>query len=436
MYNKVIRGGYARVDIDEIANTVLKNTPIKYNKTGYGYGAFVDAIITRAIQPLHGAPIVKSIHTSNDRIRMKMPYLGVSLYDMPVHERNKRALEIIISVVKTCLELREYGIQHTDVKHSNVLVAKTGETYLIDYNICSIRIAHKKHVWSSNVGTWEYASPEICEFNLPSCTSVVWSIGILLCYMYYDHPLGQYIHHQKINTSKINEWWSLLMQCRKQNSIGLILCPDAIRCMPKRVRRLFHMCTYWDPLQRIHLIDLHKELLHMIHDTEPYEIRIPPKLEFEMHPIHSTHRDKCLELMYTWCRNTNHMYLLCRSIAIFDRITWDVATVYAPICLAISYMLLANYIDESDAYIEELFDLFDLNNISGFMKSLMDLCSFFEWNVYEIPADVPLFDEILDRKERDLMFHRLYDIQKNWKKPSYTMTDLIKAYKEAYDSSN
>lgn len=132
-------------------------------------------------------------------------------------------------------------------------------------------------------------------------------------------------------------------------------------------------------------------------------------------------------MMFNWCRSTNQMHLLCRSIALYDRITWDVASIYAPICLAISYILVANYIDENDVFIEELLDMFDITDIHGFMQSLLGVCSFLEWNIYELPADVVLYDMITNSKQKEQMFTRLYDIQKNFQK-EYTMNDLVKAF--------
>ncbi|KFE62733.1 trifunctional serine/threonine-protein kinase/ATP-binding protein/sensor histidine kinase [Hyalangium minutum] len=73
-----------------------------------------------------------------------------------------RALELGISLASTLAELHRRGIIHKDVKPSNVILARTGETCLIDFGTASLQLVeHVDALHSPFIeGTLAYMSPE------------------------------------------------------------------------------------------------------------------------------------------------------------------------------------------------------------------------------------------------------------------------------------
>jgi serine/threonine protein kinase len=95
-------------------------------------------------------------------------------------------LQIIASIIKQCMLLNKLGIQHTDLKPSNILINETTkEVTIIDYNICSIKSSGKTHFgWSFGIGTWCFCAPEIIYNEEPSDTSCMdyWSFNCIFIY--------------------------------------------------------------------------------------------------------------------------------------------------------------------------------------------------------------------------------------------------------------
>lgn len=423
----IIRGGYSRVSIQTYNNVVTKKMPLYYCPGCLSFNAIVDALFSKAVAQFEGTPVIHSIRTDSKSLYIKMPYLGTSLYAVPVEQRRKYAYQILGDIAKTCLDLEAIGIQHTDIKHSNIILSKTGEVYLIDFNICSIKHVNAGSLWTENLGTWEYASPEICLLNHPTNTSTVWSLGILMCYLFCEHPLQDYMDDHEIDSSDQKKWGRYLDQVSTAHPIGLPLSETLLRVLPYEMRKLFHKCTYWDPLRRISLADFYRRIRGF------KEYKVVPRVQFPlqyfvMTPKSSVERDEDLEKMYKWCEDTKQLFLLCRSIAIYDRITYsENPTMDAPACLAIAYMLIGNYVHLDDSNMSLMATLFEIKDWDLFLKHIIDVCEELHWDAYELSADVMLLSHIEKVDDLPAMMNTVFSIQKSTEK-SYTMRSLAKSF--------
>lgn len=397
--------------------------PLYYESGCLSFNAIVDAIFSSAVQSFDFTPCILDITTDARSIYITMPYLGASVYAMSKAQRKKHALQILGDIAKACLDMEKIGLQHTDIKHANILVTKSGDVSLIDFNICSIKHVNANGIWSPNLGTWEYASPEICLLTTPTNTSVVWSLGILLCFLISEHPLQALMDCKGIDSGDRTQWMHFLRDLSKDNSIGLPMSNDVVRELPFELRKLFHECTYWDPLKRISLKDFYVRIAsYKEYDVRPF-VKVPKRF-FTMIPKPSDMRNHDLDTMYKWCENTEQLYLLCRSIAIYDRISFYAQHDWnAPGCLAISYMLIGNYVYFEDPHMEMMVRMFDIDNWDKFLKHIIEICIGLEWDIYELSADVMLLEYIDNLKDIQPMLNTIFAIQKAAAK-EYTMRGI------------
>ena len=430
---KYIQGGYGKVFLVTKSNKVVKQLPLYYEPGCLSFNTVVDAVFSKAVSQFNCTPNVEKVNTDAKFLYIHMPNLGTSLYHLPKWKCRKHAFQILGDVAKVCLDLESIGMQHTDIKHSNILLSKTGEVCLIDFNICSIKHVNPQSIWTPNLGTWEYASPEICLLNHPTNTSTVWSLGILMCYLFGGHPLQVDMDDRDIDTSNQKAWGDYLIHLSTQNPIGLSLPHTLTKTMPVALRRLFHQCTYWDPLQRIDLKAFYKFIRscpeYVLHPT----VELPPHA-FLMHPMPSSSRNQDIHDMRDWCKEIKQMHLLCRSIATYDRVShsaWD--QMNAPASLAISYMFAGNYVFLEDPNIAKLAEIFRIRDWALFLHHVLDLCTDLDWDIYELSADVMLLEHVDTEDDIFPMMDAVFEIQKN-AKTQYTMKCLTKAFLQMANS--
>lgn len=383
-------------------------------------------------------PYVYQVRTDAKSLYIKMPYLGTSLYYVPLQTRRKHVLQILGDVAKTCLEMDDIGLQHTDIKHSNITLSKTGEVYLIDFNICSVKHVNENGIWTENLGTWDYASPEICLLQHPTNTSTVWSLGILLCFLFLEHPLQDHMDDHPTIASSQKKWGKYLNALSMQHPFGLPLSEQLIRSLPLEFRELYHECTYWDPLMRISLPAFYERIRSMRIEknrdaSKKFKYQPRPNVQFPskkftMSPKQSVERDQDLDTMYKWCEEMNQMFLLCRSVAIYDRISSsNNPEMDAPACLAISYMIVGNYIHLEDPKIARLAQMYYVSNWEHFLRHIVDVCYLMNWDMYELTADVMLLSHMEGPEELHPMMSTVFQIQKEICN-SYTMQSIVSSF--------
>ena len=424
---RCIQGGYGTVSVVAKTNEVVKKMPLFYEPGCLSFNAIADALFSRAVSYFDFTPSLYDICADAKSLYIKMPYLGTSLYSLPRGLRRKHAIQILGDIAKVCMELESIGIQHTDIKHSNVLLSKSGEVCLIDFNICSIQHVNPQSIWTSNLGTWEYASPEICLLQSPTNTSTVWSLAILMCFLFGEHPLQADMRERDINSSNQKEWSKYVIHLSKQNPIGLSLPPTLTKSMPLKLRKLFHQCTYWDPLLRIELDAFYQCICSFKEYKVRPSVKFPPRY-FIMRPTSCEERNQDIDQMRDWCKDTQLMYLLCRSIAIYDRISYyERDDMNAPACLAISYMLIGNYVMLEDTNMSKLAQMFRIRDWAMFLNHVIDVCIGLEWDIYELTTDVMLLKHMHTEKDLYPMIETVCEIQKRVAHP-YTMQSLTKEF--------
>ncbi|AKJ00588.1 Signal transduction histidine kinase CheA [Archangium gephyra] len=73
-----------------------------------------------------------------------------------------RGVELAISLASTLAELHRRGIIHKDIKPSNIILTRSGETHLIDFGIASLQLVEHVDAMQASLieGTLAYMSPE------------------------------------------------------------------------------------------------------------------------------------------------------------------------------------------------------------------------------------------------------------------------------------
>lgn len=101
------------------------------------------------------------------------------------------AKKIILAVCDALLVLRDMDIVHRDIKPENIMVTRSGDVKLIDFNAARI---HKNEKQKDTVilGTIGYAPPEQYGFSQSDEKSDIYSLGVLLNVMLTGtHPSRQ-----------------------------------------------------------------------------------------------------------------------------------------------------------------------------------------------------------------------------------------------------
>ena len=104
--------------------------------------------------------------------------------------------------------LHSHHIMHRDIKAGNILIDKHNHIYLIDFGLSSILGQNEETTGS--VGTITYAPPEMYSNKTYSYSIDVWSMGVVLYYLYYGvMPFSKekstpYDVIENIRTKKLN----------------------------------------------------------------------------------------------------------------------------------------------------------------------------------------------------------------------------------------
>ena len=117
--------------------------------------------------------------------------------------------DIIYKLLIECYKLEVNGIQHTDISLANIIYSNNSSntkdsdgyssalsndtiieyddlsefnTHLIDYSCMSVKyVKNSRLLWTDTVGVWKYLDPQITLYENTSDTSVIWTIGIIIC---------------------------------------------------------------------------------------------------------------------------------------------------------------------------------------------------------------------------------------------------------------
>jgi serine/threonine protein kinase len=92
------------------------------------------------------------------------------------------AIRIGIDLCDALQTLHEHGVVHRDVKPQNVMRRRGGTTVLLDFGIAR-RITDEEVVLGSTAGTPAFEAPEVLGGGLPTPSSDVFSVGVLLYWL-------------------------------------------------------------------------------------------------------------------------------------------------------------------------------------------------------------------------------------------------------------
>lgn len=423
-YNHLIDGGYASIYYNSNINSVLKLQPLydtaKTKITYLSTSTLYESIIQHALINIPNVSSLDKYEISNNTyIAHYMPYYGITLhkYMKNYFENNliiniKEALSILLSITKVAIEMYKKGMQHTDIKPTNILINITTKTItIIDYNICSVKSSgNTKYGWSYGIGTWCYCSPEIINYEEPSDTSTVWTIGLLIVFLYCGHPLSskyKNIHDYK----KQSEWKAIFEDLKRTHSNGLPLSKNQIKHIPKGLYNIYTQCTYWNWRKRISLDQLYNLLLKELSPQPPssslsissmfglnmvgsvtskpdYESDyiIPYKIEKE--------REDAFVNIWKICKHTKRYDLLTRSLILFDKYPKYHTSHSIFGCVLIAYLISGSLLSEQNFYNTALnilhVSIEDMN--TAILKTLVD----FDWKCYYETADTLIIDYIIE----------------------------------------
>jgi hypothetical protein len=140
--------------------------------------------------------------------------------------------------------------------------------------------------------------------------------------------------------------------------------------------------------------------------------------------------------MREWCEENKRFELLIRSIGTFDRINDILACSDIPaVCIAIHHMLMGNHILSYDQDMISLLERFHIPNTQTLMKRVCEVLDEMDWDIYELPADVILQDELPLCTSYNII-DSLYQALLTQSEP-YTMKTLAATvFKEMYPPMN
>jgi len=409
-FNYLIHGGYANIYYNSNTSTILKIQPLYEENNYLCSSTLYETIMFNTLLHIPNSCHIKNIKVNDSSIYHYMPYYGIPLHQfitMKNFNIKFLILPTILSIVEKCILLYERDIQHTDLKPNNIIINKlTKKVTLIDYNICSIRSSGKtKFGWSYGIGTWCYCSPEIIYHDEPSDTSMVWSIGLLLAYMYSGHPLTNRYKNIYDYTEQ-NDWKTIYKSLKSKYSNGLPLSKEHKDLMPMRVQYIFSSCTHWDWQKRPTIHELYELLFKIIYNDISYTIK-PTQISYNINNGYiyipgvkllqvyknKDQRNKAYNTIWTLSKITKRYDLLCKTLILIDKYPNEL-TEYAIIgCLCISYILSGSLLSDN-TFTFEIYKFFNitvtiLNNI------ILDTLKLFNWDCYTESADTLVIDSII-----------------------------------------
>ncbi|MCG8421232.1 MAG: serine/threonine protein kinase [Proteobacteria bacterium] len=134
---------------------------------------------------------------------------------------SRRALELIVPVVRALTHAHEMGIVHRDLKPENVMITDSGTVKVLDFGIAKLLAGDEFSVSSPElripagdvsmtmtgafVGTLPYMSPEQMRNEEVDHRTDIWAVGIMLCEMVTgQHPLAPLSRSKLVDTADLS----------------------------------------------------------------------------------------------------------------------------------------------------------------------------------------------------------------------------------------
>lgn len=189
LLRKVGQGTYGTVSLNHIGQAV-KSTPVRYN---LDYSHYKEHSIFNKLKDLDGElvkPIRVVVANSGNYINniyYYMKYYKYTCHNLPKEILKQNTDTIIRQLLLQLDALQRIGVQHRDIKTSNILLDESLNLVLVDFSLSK---CNSFLVRDETVSFYNPVSPP--EFNLNSKATTagfdMWSLGLVF---YYIFTLGQ-----------------------------------------------------------------------------------------------------------------------------------------------------------------------------------------------------------------------------------------------------
>lgn len=394
-------------------------------KTFLQYSTIVDLVVHESMSCIPGVPYTLDYVHTGSNVEIKMPYYGKPLQDVvpsiPEDEKESFALHVLSSLVTTCLHLQQNGLQHTDMKPSNILVNAMRQVTLIDFNIMStIHVYDDQIRWSESIGTWHYCAPEIIRTFETHETSLVWTLGILLAYMIHRFPIERRYRMTKKQLASRRHWKQVYEELQKENEKHLPLPIEHQSKMNIQLQYIFEKCVQWNPNKRLTLFELHTMVsLYRNNGQLPRPLALQT-VSWCADPTYMPReiRQEAVQKIYILCDHLNKLDLFVRIVSWMDRLMLkDISNEELVACFCLAWMLQGEYVLNDQVLFEKLHHTicFDDRYLNDTMLYIgQTLC----WRLWEKSFDV----YFVEFKRKDVITHA-YHILMSIEEP-YTMQGL------------
>lgn len=439
-FKKWKSGGYGTIYRAEDNHSVLVKSLSRYetscldkNWCNINSSTILEACITKTLTNMRGFISMDDSYMDDYNFYIKQKYLGKCCNHLL--KKHIEYLPIYIHrLIELCIILEKNGLQHCDIKTSNVLSNDIFECFLIDYNCMSMLCVYEKELlWSKAIGTWQCVAPEIVMSESVYDTSVVWSIGILIATLLEDFPITKEYFpllplEKAFPTSQ--QGWQKIYQYLFQ--LKTIDNPDIFqnnyKYTPQLYKEILSTCLKVSPSERISLQELYIlwsdtfNLTTKSLDTFYHEIIVSPYIG---NTIHS--RKLLFNLFYKFCMQYNQCYKFCMTIHIFDHFSkYTTSNTEAEVMFA-SWLITTSLMNENIYHFEEelqhISEIYNLSQTSIYNMMWM-IGDFLDWDLYEMPLDVWLL-----RNNYKICYDRLMMYLANTTTP-YSSKQLYERYIE------
>lgn len=363
-----------------------------------------DLAITKTCNMLAGMPFVTEHTYDDEHIHLHMPYYGRPLHAYIHHlepgERLSRLLHVLTVVARTCLQLQENGLMHTDLKPTNVLVQDSRDATfpnvtLIDFNIVSCRTSHPRK-WTSTVGTWAYAPPEIVHTLSPTDTSMVWSLGMMISLAVGKHPFTSLFGTTAEQVAEQETWQSMMKTVQSKYPDQFPVSARFQRALPEEVFALFLDSCQWSHYKRIHLKAFYERCYCLAYGTSHTPVVASLRLEHTCDPTHvpGEERKDLIFQAYGVLNATKKPHLFVRACTLFDRCFADDTKVCSHLpyeetmagCIVLAGLLTGSVVFDKPLYLDALQDVFGTRP-RELAELVWNIADRLQWVLWERTAD-------------------------------------------------
>jgi serine/threonine protein kinase len=396
-YKLLAEGGYASVYIDDTAERVVKvlsRYVVEGENKFINYTSIIDLSMHKTFD-IPGMAKICSYTITDENIVMEMPYYGKPINKQTIpHDAVAR---IVMQLVVTLLHLFHNGIQHTDIKPCNVLYdARNETTTLIDFNMMSCEILKNGlRKWTSSYGTWSYSAPEIVHLARPYDTSMVWSVGMIIAFLYNRFPLPGIQHKSQTEISSRTFWKRTLLDLQEKHPDSFPLPSTHVSVMPDFMTEIFRECTQWNPDTRCTLQTVYDKLCFYIHGSLCEFV--PRVFHHEVIPYESSShvRTKVVERLHKFMQEARLAHVFSRTIVLFDRAmsscSYNNVNQIMTACIFLVLMLMGHYVFDTLGFVHKTLKYWEIpDDLEVVQAAIWDICDKLEWGLWERPFDAYL----------------------------------------------